>query len=83
MVMYCLAINREPTSLSKLHKGIASTPSKRNLLEALESLVRRSLIEKRTSCFTQQPLVMEYVNDYLTDNTTLINDCFRVEELTS
>lgn len=71
--MYWLAINREPTSLVDLHKGIDST-TKRKLLEALESLVRRSLIEKRASGFTQQPLVMEYINDHLTEKATLLTD---------
>jgi hypothetical protein len=72
LVMYWLAINREPTSLLELYKCIDSSISKRKLLEALESLLRRSLIEKRASGFTQQPLVMEYVNDYLTEKETLV-----------
>ncbi len=74
LVMYWLAIHREPTSLSALHNGIASNLSKRVLLEALESLLRRSLIEKKISGFAEQSLKMEYVCDYLTDKTTSINE---------
>ena len=74
VVMYWLAFNQEPMSLSDLNRGTASTISKRKLLEAVESLVRRSLIEKIASGFTQQPLVMEYINDHLTEKATLIDE---------
>ncbi|MBP5975789.1 pentapeptide repeat-containing protein [Brasilonema sp. CT11] len=45
-IMYWLAINREPVSLSELREDIVSPIPPQKLLEALESLVRRSLIEK-------------------------------------
>jgi WD40 repeat protein len=67
-VMYWLAINREPIALSELKQDILPIVSPRELLEALESLQQRSLIEKATlsaskniASFTQQPAVMEYV----------------------
>lgn len=60
-LMYWLAINREPVSLSDLQKDIAKKTSVHGLLEALESLVRRFLIEKDAKSFTLQPVVMEYV----------------------
>jgi len=72
LVMYWLAINRQPSPTSELQKVITGSP-RRKLLEALASLIRRSLIEKRLSGFALQPLVMEYVNDYLTDEITFIN----------
>ncbi len=72
-VMYWLAINREPVSLSELREDIVSPVPQQKLLEALESLLRRSLIEKATptlveksaALFTLQPVVMEYVTQRL------------------
>ncbi|WP_375511629.1 NB-ARC domain-containing protein [uncultured Nostoc sp.] len=72
-IMYWLAINREPVSLSELQADIVSLLQPQKLLEALESLLRRSLIEKATptlaakssGLFTLQPVVMEYINDEL------------------
>ncbi|MCC5631922.1 AAA family ATPase [Nostoc sphaeroides CHAB 2801] len=72
-IMYWLAINREPVSLSELQADILSPIQTRKLPEALESLLRRSLIEKATptlveksfGIFTLQPVVMEYITDEL------------------
>jgi WD40 repeat protein len=70
-IMYWLALNREPVTLAELREDIVApcTPSK--LLEALESLFRRYLIEKAAptglknsaSLFTLQPVVMEYLTE--------------------
>ncbi|TFI55127.1 hypothetical protein BLD44_006540 [Mastigocladus laminosus UU774] len=75
-IMYWLAINREPVSRSELQADIVSSIPSKKLLEALESLARRSLIEKAiptiaeksTPLFTLQPVVMEYVTNRLIDN---------------
>lgn len=64
-IMYWLAINREWTTVSELHEDIIPTVSKANLLESLESLSWRNLIEKQSGCYTQQPVVMEYITDRL------------------
>lgn len=64
-IMYWLAIAREPVSLVKLRQDFAMFISPIKLLEAVESLSRRSLIENNASCFTQQSVVMEYVTDHL------------------
>ncbi|MEC4886990.1 MAG: NB-ARC domain-containing protein, partial [Scytonema sp. PMC 1070.18] len=80
-IMYWLAINREPVTLLELQEDIVSPIQLPKLLEALESLCRRSLIEKTTlrdelrytptlieksaSLFTLQPVVMEYVTQRL------------------
>lgn len=60
-VMYWLAINRKPVSLQELRDNLISPTEKQKLPEAIRSLERRSLIEKSSSKFTQQPLVMQYV----------------------
>ena len=74
-IMYWLAINRDWTTISVLVEDIVPAVSKANLLEALESLSWRSLIEKatptlierQTGSYTQQPVVMEYVTDRLVE----------------
>ncbi|MBE9206825.1 NACHT domain-containing protein [Nostoc sp. LEGE 06077] len=64
-IMYWLAINCEPVALSDLREDILSPVPPQKSLEALESLVRRSLVEKSTATFTLQPVVMEYVTQVL------------------
>lgn len=73
-IMYWLAILREWVSLSNLREDILPIVSQKVLLESLESLQQRSLIEKMTSslegkaiAFTQQPVVMEYVTERLVE----------------
>jgi hypothetical protein len=63
--MYCLAINRTWTAIAELQADIFPVVSLASLLESLESLTGRSLIEKRSSEYTQQPMIMEYVTDCL------------------
>ena len=60
-IMYWLAIAREPITWQELQSDFVLSLTSIKLLEALESLSRRSLIEKNTARFTQQPVVMEYV----------------------
>lgn len=64
-VMYELAIHPAPLSLSQLTEGISLAGSKSEVIEAVDSLLRRSLIEKSTASrsvfFTLQPVVMKYV----------------------
>jgi len=65
-IMFWLAINREWVSLSELREDIIPAVAPRSLLEALESLQLRSLIENtHTVGFTQQPVIMEYVTERL------------------
>ncbi len=75
-IMYWLTINRESITLSELRDDIISPVPQAKLLEAVESLGRRSLIEKATptliqktgSSFTLQPVVMEYVTSRLIES---------------
>jgi WD40 repeat protein len=64
-VMYWLAIHREKVSPTKLQTALTSALPKSKLIEVLESLRWRSLIESNSGEFTQQPVVMEYVTDCL------------------
>jgi len=61
-VMVWLAIHREPVAVSVLQEEVGE---RTNLLAALQSLVRRCLIEKTTTQFTLQPVVMEYFTEQL------------------
>ena len=70
-IMYWLTLNREPVSLTELREDIVAPISPAKLLEAVESLFRRSLVEKAASTlveknrtlFTLQPVVMEYLSE--------------------
>ncbi|PLZ88921.1 hypothetical protein CEN44_14340 [Fischerella muscicola CCMEE 5323] len=64
-IMFWLAINREPIALWELREDMVSPVPSQKLLEALESLLRRSLVEKNAATFTLQPVVMEYVTQVL------------------
>ncbi len=59
-VMYWLAINREPVPITELKADLVSPILPSQLLETLESLERKSLIEQGTALFTLQPVLMEY-----------------------
>ncbi|MCJ8282650.1 MAG: NB-ARC domain-containing protein, partial [Rivularia sp. ALOHA_DT_140] len=58
-LLYCLVINQDAVDLKELQD--LSQNQSFNLLEILESLNRRSLIEKNNFKFSLQPVVMEYV----------------------
>jgi len=64
-IMYWIAINREPLSLSELRADLISFLAIRELPYVINSLLRRSIIEKSAVGFTQQPVVMEYITNKL------------------
>ena len=68
-IMYWLAIEGKPVNSNELQASIWFSVSGSELLIALESLLRRSLIEKRTedreARFTMQPVLMKYVTEQL------------------
>jgi WD40 repeat protein/SpoVK/Ycf46/Vps4 family AAA+-type ATPase len=64
-VMYWLAIDREAVSIAQLLADFMPSGLRSQLLGALQSLGRRSLIEKSAGHFTLQPVVMEYVTEVL------------------
>lgn len=71
VILNWLAINREWTSITELQRDIVPTVSLASLLESMEALTWRSLIEKNPSRqgqsgqYTLQPVVMEYVTNNL------------------
>jgi WD40 repeat protein/transcriptional regulator with XRE-family HTH domain len=70
-IMYWMAIERERVSLSELEKDLAYPVSKRELLEAVAALLRRSMIEAHEASFRLQPVIMEYVTDRFVDEVYL------------
>jgi WD40 repeat protein len=64
-VMFWLAIDREWVSVGDLQTDLLPAVSTSQLLEALEYLQGRSLIEVKGGRFTQQPVVMEYTIEKL------------------
>lgn len=64
-IVFWLAINREPVSLFELNEDLATRVSKRRLPDAMQLLLRRSLIEKTGERFFLQPVVLEYATDQL------------------
>ncbi|MEG3920366.1 NB-ARC domain-containing protein [Microcoleus sp. POL10_C6] len=72
-VMYWLVIEQQPISLNQLKAKLSADVSSSELLTVLESLVRRSLIEKELSPssaeskFTLEPVMMKYVTHKLAE----------------
>lgn len=64
-VMYWLALNQNFVSVRKLQKDILPRVSQRSILEAIELLQRRSLIERSSSSFSQSPVLIEYIAERL------------------
>jgi WD40 repeat protein/DNA-binding SARP family transcriptional activator len=80
-ILVWLAIEREPVALPALRTNLVHPPSPREILEALRTLQRRSLLEQagRTSppaaadqssspAFTLQNVIMEYITEHLVDD---------------
>ncbi|WP_434688135.1 beta-propeller domain-containing protein [Pseudanabaena minima] len=62
-LMYWLAIEREPVAIAQLESNIVSEFIKKELLTAVQSLKRRSLIEGNSGLWSLQPVMMEFVTD--------------------
>jgi WD40 repeat protein len=69
-VMIWLTINREWTSFAELRSDLFPAISLPSLIEALESLEHRSLVEKNSGLFSLQPVVMEYFTDRIVEQVT-------------
>ena len=62
-----LAINREPTTLNELCRDVRVFQSKPEIIEAIESLSRRSLVEKSGLYFSLQPVVVTHITLLIVD----------------
>ncbi|MBV7333699.1 AAA family ATPase [Chloroflexi bacterium TSY] len=64
-LLFWLAVERELTSAQLLRKNLLHRPAQSTFMEALRSLLRRSLIERHDDGFTLQNVVTEYLTDRL------------------
>jgi WD40 repeat protein len=62
-IMFWLAINREALSISDLRDDIVSPVAKEQVSSTIESLQRRLSIKKIDTCFTLQPMLIEYMTE--------------------
>jgi transcriptional regulator with XRE-family HTH domain len=60
-VLFCLAIHREPVSIAKIRERIVGLVPEQSVPKQLNSLMRRSIVEKTDGLFCLQPMVIEYV----------------------
>jgi NB-ARC domain len=72
-VIIWLALRQTPLMVAALQE--VTTTSKSQLLEALSSLLRRSLAKKSTTGFTLSPMIVAYINEQLAEQmcSDLIN----------
>jgi WD40 repeat protein/transcriptional regulator with XRE-family HTH domain len=70
-LMFWLAINREPVSIEELRDDFFLPLPQNRLIEGLEHLIWRSLIERTKAGFTLQNVVLEYVTDKLVKQASL------------
>ncbi|MBV7333357.1 NACHT domain-containing protein [Chloroflexi bacterium TSY] len=66
-ILFWLAIAREPLSVPKIRGYLLHTPSRRNLMEALRNLQRRSMCERGEGGFGLQNVITEYLTDRLVE----------------
>ena len=66
-ILIWLAIEREAVTVQTLHSNLLHAIPMRDLLEALQALQNRSLLEKRDSGLTLQNVIIEYTTEYLVE----------------
>ncbi len=66
-ILIWLAIEREPVTVPTLRGNFVQPVATAPLLEALQALQNRSLLEKRDSGFTLQNVIIEYATEYLVE----------------
>ena len=75
-ILIWLAIEREPVTVPLLRSNFVQPVATAPLLEALQALQNRSLLEKRDAGFTLQNVIIEYTTEYLVEQVygEIIND---------
>lgn len=64
-ILYWFAIFREPVTIAEIRESVVDSASKQSVPQQVNSLIRRSLLEKTDGLFFLQPVVMEYVTERL------------------
>jgi len=77
-MMYWLAMNQNAVSVRQLQKntipGLSPRLSQRLILEAVDLLHKRSLIEQQASSFCQTPVLMEYMIERLIEENLKLSE---------
>jgi transcriptional regulator with XRE-family HTH domain len=60
-VLFWLASHREPVSIARIRESIVGLAPEQSVPKQLDSLMRRSIVEKMDGFFYLQPVVIEYV----------------------
>lgn len=75
LIMYWLSLNQDMGSIRKLQTEIIPRVPQRLILEAIELLQRRCLIERQASRFYQTPVLVEYVAErFIEENFKLMQE---------
>ncbi len=61
--LFWFAIHREPVSIADLRENAVELADQQGVPNLINSLIRRSLIEKTDGLFFLQPVVMEYITE--------------------
>ncbi len=61
--LFWFAIHREPLSIAEIRENMVDIASEQSVPNLINSLLRRSLLEKTDGLFFLQPVVMEYVTE--------------------
>jgi WD40 repeat protein/DNA-binding SARP family transcriptional activator len=69
-ILIWLAVEREAVGLDVLTQDLVWSVTRRDLVEALRALQRRSLLEKNNAGFTLQNVVTEFLTDHLVEQIT-------------
>ncbi|MFQ4142570.1 NB-ARC domain-containing protein [Chlorogloeopsis sp. ULAP02] len=68
-IMYCIAVNPDLISLQTIESQILPSLPKQLLLQGIELLRRRSLVEKQASGFSLVPVLREYIIERLIEES--------------
>ncbi|WP_404790693.1 NB-ARC domain-containing protein [Altericista sp. CCNU0014] len=64
-ILYWFAIYREPIAIADIRQSAIGSTAQQSIPQQINSLLRRSLLEKIDGLFFLQPVVMEYVTERL------------------
>ncbi|MBD3885758.1 hypothetical protein IFO70_29020 [Phormidium tenue FACHB-886] len=62
-ILFWFAIHREPVSIADICENVVDPAAQQRVPNLINSLLRRSLVEKTDGLFFLQPVVMEYVTE--------------------
>ncbi|PSB13457.1 hypothetical protein C7B76_19800 [filamentous cyanobacterium CCP2] len=61
--LFWFAIHREPLTITDIQNSVIGSVQQQSIPQHINSLFRRSLLEKKDRAFSLQPVVMEYVTE--------------------